>query len=136
MICTLYFHPKVLFSVTFFFSVEVTALECPKLLLLSGVQVNATIQYLGAQVINVDSSKTSKVFLALGKSFLSFLYQVSFSCTPGFILQGSLTSSCRDDGWTFCFVLRISECEMILISGGFYFMFLCIEFEKIMISGS
>ena len=101
---TLHFHPKVLFFDNIFFSVEVTSLECPKLLLLPGVQVNATIQYLGAQVINVDSLKNSQ--LALGKSFSSFLYQVSFSCTPGFILQGSHTSSCRDDGWTFCFVLN------------------------------
>ena len=99
-----------------FFSVEVTSLECPKLLLSSGVQVNATIQYLGAQVISVDSLKHSQVFLAQGKSFSSFLYQVSFSCTPGFILQGSHTSSCRDDGQTICFVLRISEYEMITIS--------------------
>ena len=103
---TLYCHPKVLFFDNIFFSVEVTSLECPKLLLSSGVQVNATIQYLGAQVISVDSLKHSQVFLAQGKSFSSFLYQVSFSCTPGFILQGSHTSSCRDDGWTFCFVLN------------------------------
>ena len=53
-------HPKILFFDNIFFSVEVTSLECPKLLLSSGVQVNATIQYLGAQVINVDSSKTVK----------------------------------------------------------------------------
>ena len=95
---TSYLHSKVLFFHNIFFSVEVTSLECPKLLLSSGVQVNATIQYLGAQVISVDSLKHSQVFLAQGKSFSSFLYQVSFSCTPGFILQGSHTSSCRDDG--------------------------------------
>ena len=57
---TLYCHPKVLFFDNIFLSVEVTSLECPKLLLSSGVQVNATIQYLGAQVINVDSLNTVK----------------------------------------------------------------------------
>ena len=119
--------PKSSFSITFFFSVEVTSLECPKLLLSSGVQVNASIQYLGAKVINVDSVKHRQVFLALGMSFSSFFYQVSFSCTPGFILQGSHASSCRDDGQTICFVLRISEYDTITISEEVFISISCAQ---------